>query len=104
MGRAALGNPWILSQVETYLRTGELIAEPTPWEKIATAKLQLHRLVELKCENVACREFRQQAAYYLKGIPRAAKTKAAVNEVETEQAVGDILDRFVEETEARMAN
>ncbi len=52
---------------------------------------------------MACREFRQQAAYYLKGIPRAAKTKAKVNEVETEQAVGDILDRFVEETEARIA-
>lgn len=103
IGRAALGNPWILRQVETYLRSGELIAEPTPREKIATAKLQLHRLVELKGENVACREFRQQAAYYLKGIPRAAKTKAAVNEVETEQAVGDILDRFVEETEARIA-
>ncbi|MEJ1324587.1 tRNA dihydrouridine synthase DusB [Latilactobacillus sakei] len=103
IGRAALGNPWILRQVETYLRDGELIAEPTPREKIATAKLQLHRLVELKGENVACREFRQQVAYYLKGIPRAAKTKVAVNEVETEQAVGDILDRFVEETEARMA-
>ena len=52
---------------------------------------------------MACREFRQQAAYYLNGIPRAAKPKAKVNEVETEQAVGDILDRFVEETEARIA-
>ena len=73
-----------------------------PMGKIATAKLQLHRLVELKGENVAS-WIRQQAAYYLKGIPRAAKTKAKVNEVETEQAVGDILDRFVEETEARIA-
>lgn len=102
IGRAALGNPWVLGQVQTYLQTGELIAEPTPREKIATAKLQLHRLIDLKGENLACREFRQQAAYYLKGIPRAAKTRAAINEVETESEVSAILDRFVEQTEARM--
>lgn len=103
VGRAALGNPWILHQMETYLRTGELIEEPAPREKIATAKLQLRRLVELKGEALAVREFRSQAAYYLKGIPRAAKTKNAVNSVDTEQEVRDIFDRFVEETEARAA-
>lgn len=54
IGRAALGNPWLLQQVETYLRTGELIPEPTPREKIQTAKLQLHRLVELKGEHLPC--------------------------------------------------
>ncbi|KRM71231.1 hypothetical protein FC34_GL001709 [Lacticaseibacillus brantae DSM 23927] len=103
VGRAALGNPWIIHQMETYLRTGELIAEPTAREKIGTAKLQLARLVDLKGENLAVREFRQQAAYYLKGIPRAAKTKAAVNMVETQQEVDDIFDAFVEQVEAREA-
>ncbi|KRK70015.1 tRNA dihydrouridine synthase DusB [Lacticaseibacillus nasuensis] len=103
IGRAALGNPWLLQQVETYLRTGELIPEPTPREKIQTAKLQLHRLVELKGEHLAVREFRSQAAYYLKGIPRAARTKNAVNSVDTEQAVDDIFDEFVATTEARLA-
>lgn len=103
IGRAALGNPWILGQVETYLRTGELVPEPTPREKITTAKLQLHRLVELKGENLAVREFRQQAAYYLKGIPRAARTKNAINEAETEQVVDDLFDQFVEDTEAYLA-
>jgi len=103
VGRAALGNPWIIHQMETYLRTGELIEEPSAREKIGTAKLQLRRLVDLKGENLAVREFRQQAAYYLKGIPRAAKTKAAVNMVETEQEVDDIFDAFVEQVEAREA-
>lgn len=103
IGRAALGNPWLLQQVETYLRTGELIPEPTPREKIQTAKLQLHRLVDLKGEHLAVREFRSQAAYYLKGIPRAARTKNAVNSVDTEQAVDDIFDEFVATTEARLA-
>ncbi|MFD1430965.1 MULTISPECIES: tRNA dihydrouridine synthase DusB [Lacticaseibacillus] len=103
IGRAALGNPWLLTQVEAYLRTGELQPEPTPREKIETAKLQLHRLVELKGEKIGVPEFRAQAAYYLKGVPHAARTKAAAMSVNTEQEVDDIFDRFIEETEQREA-
>ncbi len=65
IGRAALGNPWMIHRTKHYLETGELIAEPTPREKIATAKLHLERLADLKGEFVASREFRQHAAYYL---------------------------------------
>lgn len=101
IGRAALGNPWILKQVQQYLDNGVLIDEPTPREKITTAKLQLHRLVELKGEDLAVREFRSQAAYYLKGIPRSAKTRAAVNSVNTEAEVAQIFDEFVDKVESR---
>ncbi|MCD2255937.1 tRNA dihydrouridine synthase DusB [Agrilactobacillus fermenti] len=101
VGRAALGNPWVLKQMLAYIEDGELLPEPTPREKIETAKLQLGRLVDLKGEKIAVPEFRQQAAYYLKGIPRAAKTRAKVNSVMTRQEVIDILDDFVTQTEAR---
>ncbi|MBF0724778.1 tRNA dihydrouridine synthase DusB [Enterococcus gallinarum] len=99
IGRAALGNPWMIHHTKHYLETGELIAEPTPREKIATAKLHLERLADLKGEFVASREFRQHAAYYLKGISRAAKVKAAINQTENKQAIIDLLDAFVEKTE-----
>lgn len=99
IGRAALGNPWMIHRTKHYLETGELIAEPTPREKIATAKLHLERLADLKGEFVASREFRQHAAYYLKGISRAAKVKAAINQTENKQATIDLLDAFVEKTE-----
>lgn len=99
IGRAALGNPWMIHRTKHYLETGELIAEPTPREKIATAKLHLERLADLKGEFVASREFRQHAAYYLKGISRAAKVKAAINQTENKQAIIDLLDAFVEMTE-----
>ena len=101
VGRAALGNPWVLKQMAAYLDHGELIPEPTPREKIATAKLQLQRLVDLHGEHQAVREFRMQAAYYLKGIPRSAKTKAAVNMVDTQAEVNHIFDDFLAQTEAR---
>lgn len=101
IGRAALGNPWMIHRTQQYLETGELIAEPTPREKIETAKVHLERLINLKGEKVACREFRQHASYYLKGIPRAAKVKVAINQTEEKQVILDILNQFVEVLEAK---
>lgn len=99
IGRAALGNPWMIHRTKQYLETGELLPEPTPREKISTAKLHLERLADLKGEKIASREFRQHAEYYLKGISRAAKVKAAINQAEDKQTIFDLLDAFVEKTE-----
>lgn len=99
IGRAALGNPWMIHRTQHYLETGELMAEPMPREKIATAKVHLQRLVDLKGEGVAAREFRQHASYYLKGIPRAAKVKVAINQAEDQHTIIDLLDAFVEKIE-----
>ncbi|MBO0421707.1 tRNA dihydrouridine synthase DusB [Enterococcus plantarum] len=99
IGRAALGNPWMIQRTKHYLETGELMPEPAPHEKIETAKVHLQRLVELKGEKIATREFRQHASYYLKGIPRAAKVKVAINQAETQQVMIDLLDAFEEKAE-----
>lgn len=101
IGRAALGNPWMIHRTQHYLETGELIEEPTPREKIATAKVHLERLIGLKGEKIACREFRQHAGYYLKGISRAAKAKVAINQTEEKQVIINILDQLVETLEAK---
>ena len=103
IGRAALGNPWIVKDMVHYLDTGEKLAPQTVRERVATAKHQLKGLVDLKGEKIAVPEFRQQAAYYLKGIPRSARTRAKINEVWTAQEVYDLLDNFVEDYETRQA-
>lgn len=103
IGRAALGNPWMIYRTKHFLETGELVDEPSVREKIETAKLHLDRLIALKGEKLACREFRQHAAYYLKGIPRASRTKVAINQAETREQMVTIMDQFVLETEAKQA-
>ncbi|WP_294603949.1 tRNA dihydrouridine synthase DusB [uncultured Lactobacillus sp.] len=101
IGRAALGNPWIVKNMVHYLETGEKLKPQTVREKVATAKHQLKGLVELKGEKIAVPEFRQQAAYYLKGVPRSARTRAKINVVWTAQEVYDLLDNFVDDYEKR---
>ena len=103
VGRAALGNPWELKDMVHYLETGEKLPPQTVRERVETAKHQLDGLVELKGEKIAVPEFRQQAAYYLKGIPRSARTRAKINEVWTRQEVFDLLDDFVDEYEKHQA-
>lgn len=100
IGRAALGNPWMIYRTEHYLRTGELLPDPGPREKIETAKVHFERLINLKGASLATREFRQHAAYYLKGIPRAAKAKVAINQAETPEEMIGILEQFIEDAEA----
>lgn len=100
IGRAALGNPWMIRRTKEYLETGILIDEPSPREKIDIAKLHFERLIALKGEKLASLEFRQHAAYYLKGVPRAAKIKAAINKSEDRQTTLDLLDSFLEKVEA----
>lgn len=101
VGRAALGNPWILKDMVHYLATGKKLKPQTVRERVATAKHQLAGLIKLKGERIAVPEFRQQAAYYLKGLPRSARTRAKINEVWTRQEVYDLLDKFVDDYEKR---
>lgn len=105
IGRAALGNPWMLYRTVRYLETGELMEEPTPREKIDVCLLHLRRLMEIKPEKVAVHEMRKHAAYYMKGIKGGAKVKAKLNELNTysemESLLGDYVD-FVESKEKKI--
>ncbi|WP_283583132.1 tRNA dihydrouridine synthase DusB [Limosilactobacillus difficilis] len=95
IGRAVLGNPWMLKRTVHYLETGELLPEATPEQKISIAKEHLHDLIELKGDYVGVREFRGQAAYYVKGIPHSARTKAALMEATEEAEMDRLFDELL---------
>jgi nifR3 family TIM-barrel protein len=100
IGRAALGNPWMIYQTVKYLETGELIAEPSVKEKMDVCILHLDRLIALKSEYVAVREMRKHAAWYLKGVKGNGKVRNAVNECVTRDDLVGLLLSLVEEQEA----
>jgi nifR3 family TIM-barrel protein len=104
IGRAALGNPWMIYQTVKYLESGELIGEPTVREKIDVCMLHLDRLIDLKGENVAVREMRKHAAWYLKGIRGNAKVRNGINECSTRSDLASLLSYLVEEVESRDEN
>lgn len=104
IGRAALGNPWMMYQTIHYLETGELKPEPTPREKIDVCLLHLDRLIGLKNEHVAVREMRKHAAWYLKGIRGNGQVRKEVNQCETREDLANLLYAFVSEVEEKKAS
>lgn len=101
IGRAALGNPWMIYRTVHYLQTGELLPEPTPMEKVKIAILHMDRLIALRGESIALREMRKHAAWYVKGLRGAAKIKDAINAQETRDGMANLLLDFAEQLEAQ---
>ena len=91
IGRAAMGNPWIIHQVDHYLKTGELLDDPTIDDKINMIKKHAHKLISLKAEKVAIREMRGHASWYLKGIKGANKFKVKLQEINTLDDLNNVL-------------
>jgi nifR3 family TIM-barrel protein len=95
IGRGALGNPWMLYRTVQYLTDGVLLPEPTPQEKMRIAVLHMDRLAALKGEHVAVKEMRKHMAWYLKGLPGAARVKDVIMELTKRDAMVAVLDEFV---------
>ena len=70
-------------------------------EKMDVCILHLDRLIALKNENIAVREMRKHAAWYLKGIRGNAKVRNAINECTTREEIVTLLNRLVGEVEER---
>lgn len=99
IGRAALGNPWMIYQTVKYLESGVQIPEPSVREKMDVCLLHFERLKALKGEKVAVREMRKHASWYLKGIRGNGKIRNAINLTETEQELRILLNSVADEYE-----
>ncbi|MFG6497532.1 tRNA dihydrouridine synthase DusB [Fictibacillus sp. UD] len=99
IGRAALGNPWMLYRTVQYLQNGEIAPEPTAREKMEICMLHMDRLIELKGEDVAAREMRKHAAWYLKGLPQTGSVRNEINQMTTRDGMSKLLFGYVEQIE-----
>ena len=78
VGRAALGNPWLLKNILYYLDTGKLLDPPSKEERVSMIRKHLNYLLKIKDEKTAILEMRTHAAYYLKGIFGSARLKEKI--------------------------
>ncbi len=83
VGRAAQGRPWIFREIEHYLSTGTLLAEPGV-EEIRTIMIEhLKNLYQFYGEYTGVRMARKHIAWYSKGQPDGAGFRRRINCVET---------------------
>ena len=75
IGRASVGRPWIFRDIKHYLKTGEILPEPTVNEKVDIALLHLEKSLQHKTGMRAIFEMRRHLSNYFKGLPHFRETR-----------------------------
>lgn len=81
IGRGALGNPWIFSELVATWKGEPVPSRPTLLERKQMVLKHLADLVEYKGERCAIKEMRKHIGWYLKGIPGGAAFRGKVNQI-----------------------
>ena len=95
IGRAALGNPFIIRETVALLEHGQKIAAPSQTEKIHMAMQHLELAIENKGEGIAVREMRKHISWYTKGMPDATRLRDRINQAVTGAEMGAILTELI---------
>jgi len=75
IGRAAVGKPWLFRDTKHFMKTGEILPEPTVSEKVDIATEQFKKSIEWKTEPVGIYEMRRHFSNYFKGLPHFKETR-----------------------------
>ena len=96
IGRGAQGNPWIFNIINHYMKTGEILPEPTLEEKITTAIRHMNLAVAEHGDYVAVREMRKHIGWYLKGLKNSAKYRDQINKITDYKEVITMLEEYMQ--------
>ncbi|MEG1104979.1 MAG: tRNA dihydrouridine synthase DusB [Oscillospiraceae bacterium] len=72
IGRAAMGNPWLFTQVKAALEGKDIPLPPSLEERFAVLRRHISGMCEEKGEKRAMQEARSHAAWYMHGLKGAA--------------------------------
>lgn len=97
IARGAQGNPWIFRQILHYFETGEHLTKPTLEEVTQMILRHARMMLEFKGEYIGIREIRKHAAWYTAGYPNSARLRVAINNVESFEALEELLMNNLEE-------
>jgi len=94
IGRGAMGNPWIFSQVLA-AASGQPILEPGPLDRIAALREFRDALRETLPDRAFLGRFRGLACRFVKGMPGGAAARRAIGSAVTVDDVFDVFTEFV---------
>lgn len=92
IGRGILGNPDLISRVEHYFKTGEIIPDPTLKDRIQILKKHIEKEIFYRTEYHAMKFMRKFYSHYIKGVKNAAALRDVLVREEDINEVIKILD------------
>ena len=100
IGRAAQGTPWILREIDHYLRHGEKIAPPTLSEIHSIFNRHLKALHEFYGELMGVRIARKHLNWYLQSVSDVTGFRKEFNQLETAEEQLNALDQYFDRAQA----
>ncbi len=95
IGRALLGNPWLIKDCVDYLEYGIVPNQLTKEERINMLLKHLDNLMKFKSEKVAILEMRSNATWYLKKLPNTNKVKEDIFKVKTADEFKKVIENYI---------
>ena len=99
VGRAAMGAPWIFSQINAYLGHERVLPDPPLSVKMSTMIKQIELMRRYKGERVAMLEARKHTANYMRGLKGAADLRRQCAEISSFDDVLALAKRCMAENE-----
>jgi len=96
VGRGAMGNPWLIYRITSFINKGVKISEPSVMDRIKLAVKHVELAVRYKNEKIAIKEMRKHVAWYFKGLPHAARMRDIINEVTTLTELKELLYGYLD--------
>jgi len=96
LGRAILGNPWLVGQIWALMEGREAPATPPAAERLAFALHHYGVMVEEWGEARAVPQMRKHLGYYLKGFRGASELRERVMRTETAAETVALVDAVIE--------
>ncbi len=99
LARGVLGNPWLIKECVNF-ENGNLESPTISYqEKFEMAKQHARKLIELRGENLAMKEMRGHACWYIFGLPGNNAIKQKFNNMTTYQQYEEILSEYSKKLE-----
>jgi tRNA-dihydrouridine synthase len=93
IGRAAIGNPWLFSQV-TSLMNGKERTSPDLFERFDAMTTYLNTSIECFGEKRACRMMRSHLGWFVKGLRYGSKFRDSIKKISTEKEARSLIGEY----------
>ena len=96
VGRAALGNPWLIRNLVNYFDESDDRVYPCAKERLDMIRYHYYELRKIKCEKIAILEMRSMASWYMKSINNVKSYKIRLNNINDEKSFMALIDELEE--------